>query len=158
MSNTYLHHSNLYLCQNKEDSFQRDLIYVALLFTNLIYTSGTQNGMSSSISKGREEKPSKHSTNKAQNKVRIVSKPLSMHRSKWPNDDVPIQNEAGREVRGQTKKYHKITQLLQKMDGVTNAAERQPVTCVSAKNSCRHPQLSEPWGPRPHALEIRTRK
>lgn len=45
-----------------EDSLQRDLMYVALLFTNLIYTSRRQNVMSNSISKGREEKLSKHGT------------------------------------------------------------------------------------------------
>lgn len=62
VSNIYLQLSDSYLWQNREDSFQRDLIYVALLFANLTDTPWTQKVMSSSISKGKEEKLSKHGT------------------------------------------------------------------------------------------------
>lgn len=62
VSNTCFHHGHSYLWQNQEDFFQRDLIYAALLFANLIYISQIQKVMSHSISKGKEEKLSRHGT------------------------------------------------------------------------------------------------
>jgi len=61
--------------------------------------SWTQNIMSNSISKGREEKLSKHSTDKAQNRVKSFSN-LSTHLSTWPNN-IPTLNEAAGEFREQ---------------------------------------------------------
>lgn len=94
-----MHQSKSFLWQNSKDSFQRDLIYVALLVTNLIYMSWTQKIMSNTISKGREEKLSKHGAGKAQNRVKSFPN-LSTHLSTWPKD-IPVLNEAAGEFREQ---------------------------------------------------------
>lgn len=65
-----------------------------------LYLVDTEHIMSNSISKGREEKLSKHGTDKAQNRVKTFPNP-SMHLSTWPNNDIPTQNEAAGAFREQ---------------------------------------------------------
>ena len=43
------------------------------------------------------------------------------------------------------------------MDGEANEIERKLVMCISALHPCRCPQLRGPWGPGPHASEIRAK-
>lgn len=81
----------------------------------------------------------------------FFSRSLGRKLSKWPNDDILIQNEAAGKV---------AKQKLNQMDVTENGwgSRTQSVTCISASHPCTCPQLSGLWGPGPHASETRTRK
>lgn len=104
---------------------------------------------SNGISKGREEKLRKHSTNTSQNEMKIVFPHLQA--CTCPND--PAMTYQCR-MRRQGKVRKQKWRRTRKQDGRYGKwmgkpmRQSQPVMCVLASHPCRHPQLgsTDPGG------------